>query len=84
MLSEAPPSKSVSAIVKGLKGRPSRSLPQALPELRKRSWGQQCWAIGYGAWRSGNITDALVAEYLEHHRMPSNQDTDPLLMEEPD
>ena len=71
MLIEYPPSKSVSDIVKRLKGRTSRTLRQEFPELRKRYWGKHVWAIGYGAWSSGNITDDLVAEYGEHHHHPS-------------
>lgn len=81
MLSEYPPSTSVRDIVKRLKGRTSRLLQQEFPQLRKRYWGKHCWAVGYGAWSSGHITDELVAEYLEHHRDPSNQDTDPLILE---
>ena len=81
MLIEYPPSKSVSDIVKRLKGRTSRILQQEFPELRKRYWGKHVWAIGYGAWSAGNITEELVAEYLEHHRTPSNQDNNPLILE---
>jgi putative transposase len=81
MLIEYPPSTSVSDIVKRLTGRTSRILQQEFPELRQRYWGKHFWAVGYGAWSAGNITEDLVAEYLEHHRTPSNQDTDPLLLE---
>ena len=81
MLLEYPPSKSISDIVKRLKGRTSRLLQQEFPELRKRYWGKHVWAIGYGAWSTGSLTDELVAEYLEHHRNPSNQDNDPLMLE---
>ena len=81
MLIEDPPAQAVSDIVKRLKGRTSRLLQQAFPALQKRSWGKHCWAIGDGAWSAGNITEDLVAEYLEHHRDPSNQDTDPLILE---
>ena len=81
MLLEYPPSLSVSDLVKRLKGRTSRLLQQEFPELKKRYWGKHFWAIGYGAWSTGSITDELVAEYLEHHRDPSNQDTEPLLLE---
>ena len=43
---EYPPSKAVSDSVKRLKGRTSRLLQQAFPELQKRSWGKHFWAIG--------------------------------------
>ena len=81
MLMEYPPSKSISEIVKRLKGRTSRRLQEEFPELRRRYWGRHFWAIGYGAWSSGNITDELVAEYLEHHRHPSNQDEGNIILE---
>jgi len=66
------PSQSVSSIVKKMKGRSSRKLQQEFPELKKRYWGQHFWAIGYGCWSTGNITDEMVNEYLEHHRKPNN------------
>ena len=47
---EYPPSKSISDLVKRLKGRTSRLLQQEFPELQKRYWGKHFWAIGYGAW----------------------------------
>ena len=78
---EYPPSKSVSDIVKKLKGRVSRKLQQEYPDLSKRYWGKHFWAIGYGAWSTGNLTDELVQEYLEHHRSPSNQDTNAMILE---
>ena len=81
MLIEYPPSKSISDIVKRLKGRTSRLLQQEYPELKKRYWGKHFWAIGYGAWSTGNMSETLVEEYLEHHRHPSNRDTDTFVLE---
>jgi putative transposase len=78
---EYPPSKSVSDLVRRLKGRTSRLLQQENPELQKRYWGKHFWVIGYGAWSTGNITEELVSEYLEHHRQPSNQDYDNFFLE---
>ena len=78
---EYPPSKAISDIVKKLKGRVSRKLQQEFPELSKRYWGKHFWAIGYGAWSTGNISDEMVEEYLEHHRNPSNQDTNSIILE---
>ena len=78
---EYPPSKSLSDLVKRMKGRTSRLVQQEYPQLRKQYWGRHFWAIGYGAWSTGNITDEVVQEYLEHHRHPSNQQRDPFIME---
>ena len=75
------PSKKISDIVKRLKGRTSRRIQEEFPELRKRYWGRHFWAIGYGVWSTGNITDEMVQEYLEHHRSPSNESNDNFILE---
>lgn len=66
------PSQSISGLVKRLKGRSSRKLQQEFPALKKRYWGRHFWAIGFGCWSTGNITDKMVNEYLEHHRKPDD------------
>ncbi len=78
---EYAPKKSISDIVKRLKGRTSRMLQSEFPEVQKRYWGKHFWAIGYGVWSTGNITDEMVQEYLEHHRNPSNRDTNNIILE---
>ena len=78
---EYSPSKSISDLVKRMKGRTSRRLQEEFPELSKRYWGRHFWAIGYGVWSTGNITDKMVEQYLEHHRKPSNTDTDNIILE---
>ena len=78
---EYSPSKAISDIVKKLKGRVSRKLQQEYPLLSKRYWGKHFWAIGYGAWSTGNVSDEMVNEYLEHHRNPSNEETNPMILE---
>ena len=77
---EYPPSLSLSEFVKRLKGRSSRLLQKEFPELRNRYWGNHFWAIGYGAWSTGNVTDEIVQEYLKHHKTSAN-DTDNLKLE---
>ncbi len=74
------PSQDISSLVKKLKGRSSRRLQQDFPKLHKRYWGRHFWAIGFGCWSTGNITDKMVNEYLEHHRK-SNNDTDSFILE---
>jgi putative transposase len=75
------PSNSISNLVKRLKGRTSRRLQEEYPELGKKYWGRHFWAIGYGVWSTGNITDEMVQEYLEHHRDNSNTDNDNIILE---
>jgi len=78
---EYPPSISMSDLVKRLKGRTSRMLQQEFPELGKRYWGRHFWAVGYGVWSTGNITDEMVQEYLEHHQDKPNSETGNWIME---
>ena len=65
-------SQSLSDLVKKLKGRSSRKLQQEFTSIKKKYWGQHFWAIGFGCWSTGNITDKMVNEYLEHHRKSTN------------
>ena len=69
-----PPKLSISDLVKRLKGRSARLMLDEFSELKKRYWGQHLWGIGYGAWSSGNITDLMIENYLEHHRDGPNSD----------
>ena len=78
---EYPAKLSISDFVKRSKGRSSRRLQAEFPELIRRYWGRHFWAIGYGAWSTGNITEEMVQEYLEHHRDPSNVDTGKIILE---
>ena len=75
------PSHSISELVKRLKGRSSRLLQQGFPELQKRYWGRHFWSIGYGCWSTGNITDEMVNDYLEHHRKPNDDDESNFIIE---
>ena len=69
-----PPKLSVSDIMKRLKGRSAKILLLEYSELKKRYWGGHLWGIGYGAWSTGNITDEMIQEYLNHHKEGPNSD----------
>ena len=73
---EYPLSLSLSDLVKRLKGRSSRLLQKEHPSLQKRYWGKHLWAIGYGAWSTGNITEEVVEEYLKRHKSSANDQSD--------
>jgi putative transposase len=79
---EYPPSISISVLVKKLKGRTSHHIQMEFPELKKRYWGQHFWAIGYGAWSTGNITNEMVQEYLDHHKDKPNASSIDWILEE--
>ena len=76
------PSQDVSTLVKLMKGRSSRKLQIEFPELKKRYWGRHFWAIGFGCWSTGNITDEMVNQYLEHHRNPNESNNDNFIIED--
>ena len=69
-----PPKLSISDFVKRVKGRSSRKLLEEFPDLQKRYYGRHFWEIGYGGWSTGNITQEMIDEYLEHHREKPNTD----------
>jgi len=73
---EYSPKYSVSEIAKQLKGRSSHHLQKEFPHLKKRYWGRRFWGRGYGAFSTGNITEEMVQEYIEHHREGRNPNED--------
>lgn len=66
------PKLSISDLVRRLKGRSAKLLLDEFSELRRRYYGGHFWGIGYGAWSTGNITDEMVQEYLDHHKDSPN------------
>ena len=69
---EYPPKISVSDIMKCFKGRSSCLLQEEFPDLKKRYWGNHFWAIGYGAWSTGNVTEDMIQKYIAGHRDSPN------------
>ena len=69
-----PPKLSISDMLKRLKGRSAKILLVEYTELKKRYWGGHLWGIGYGAWSTGNITDEMIQQYLDHHKEGPNSD----------
>ena len=69
-----PPKLSINDMLKRLKGRSAKILLEEYSELKKRYWGGHLWGIGYGVWSTGNITDEMIQEYLEHHKEGPNSD----------
>ena len=65
LLVSVPPQIAVSGLVQRLKGRSARKMLEEFGELRRQFWGQHLWARGYFVASSGNVTDAIIAKYIE-------------------
>lgn len=76
-----PPSLSESELMRRIKGRSGRKLLMEFPHLKKRYWGGHLWAIGYGAWSTGTVTQEMINDYLEHHRQHPNGSDDTFILE---
>jgi len=74
LLVSVPPNLSVSELVKRLKGRSSRRMLEEFGELRKVYWGRHLWARGYFAASTGNVTDEIIAEYIEKQSQIAPED----------
>jgi putative transposase len=65
LLVSIPPHHSVSTAMKRIKGKTSRRLLSESRLLAKQCWGRHLWARGYFAASSGNVTDDVIAQYIE-------------------
>ena len=65
LMVSAPPYHSVSQIMGRIKGKTSRKLLSEYRSLSKKFWGRHLWARGYFVATSGNVTDEVIAQYIE-------------------
>ncbi len=63
----APPHIAPSEIMRRVKGRSAKKLFEEFPVLKKRYWGKHFWARGYFCVTVGQMTEEMIANYLEHH-----------------
>ncbi len=71
LLLSVPPTLSPSRVMNAIKGKSSVRLMREFRTLSKAFWGRHLWARGYFVATSGNVTDDVVAHYIE------NQDIEP-------
>jgi putative transposase len=74
LLVSAPPTMAPSEIMRRIKGRAASKLFGEFPMLKKRYWGRHFWARGYFCVTSGQFTDEMIQNYLEHHFEPKGDD----------
>ncbi len=57
-----------------IKGKSSHRLLRDFRALRKEFWGRHLWARGYFVASSGNVTDEVIAQYIERQGAESQDD----------
>jgi putative transposase len=50
-----------------IKGRSSAKLFESFPYLKKKYWSRYFWAREYCCVTSGDVTEEMIKEYLDHH-----------------
>ena len=76
VLLSVPPQMAPSRVMQAVKGKSSHHLLRDFRGLRKEFWGQHLWARGYFVASSGNITDEVIAKYIEEQDVePTNDET---------
>ena len=69
-----PPQVTISRLVQRLKGKTAYKLLTEFPHLRKQFWGRHVWARGYFCCSSGNVTDEVIAAYIENQSHDTDAD----------
>jgi putative transposase len=70
ILVSVPPELAPSEIMRRIKGRTASKLFEDFPMLKKRYWGRHFWVRGYFCATVGEMTEAMIQQYLEHHFEP--------------
>jgi putative transposase len=65
-----------SRVMQAIKGRSSYQLLRDFRALRKAFWGQHLWARGFFVATSGNVTDEVIAKYIESQDVESENADD--------
>ena len=65
LLLSVPPNLSPSRVMQLIKGKTSNRLMRDLRTMRKEFWGRHLRARGYFVVTTGNVTDEVIAKYIE-------------------
>ena len=76
MLVSVPPNLSASKLVQHMKGNSSYKLQREFKELNKQYWGRHLWARGYFVASTGNVTDEIIAEYIQNQDIEERRNDD--------
>lgn len=65
LLLSVPPHLAPSRVMQAIKGKSSNRLMRNFRALNKEFWGRHLWARGFFVASSGNVTDEVIAKYIE-------------------
>ena len=65
LLLSVAPNLSPSRVMQLIKGKTSNRLMRDFRTMRKEFWGRHLWARGYFVVTTGNVTDEVIAKYIE-------------------
>ena len=65
LLLSVPPTLSPSRVMNAIKGRSSNRLMRDFRTLSRQFWGRHLWARGFFVATSGNVTDDVIARYID-------------------
>ena len=71
-----PPQLSSIKLVQYIKGYSSRKLQMEYKEINKQFWGRHLWARGYFIATTGNVTDEVIAQYIQNQDIEENMKND--------
>ncbi|MBI3892696.1 MAG: IS200/IS605 family transposase [Candidatus Wallbacteria bacterium] len=75
LLLSVPPTLAPSRVMQAIKGKTAHHLMQDFRTLNRQFWGRHLWARGYFAASSGNVTDEMIAKYIEEQDVePQDED----------
>ena len=65
-----------SQVMQAIKGKTSHRMLRDFRTLEKKFWGRHLWARGYFVASSGNVTDELIAKYIEDQDIEPDEGKD--------
>lgn len=65
MVVSFPPSKSISSVMKSLKGSSAREWFKEYPLTKKELWGGSLWAASFFASTVGDVSKEIVLDYVQ-------------------
>ena len=74
LLLDVPPRLAPSKVMQAIKGKTSHHLLQDYRKLRKEFWGRHLWARGYFVATTGNVSEKMIAEYIETQDVGTQDD----------